>query len=279
MKKLLLSLVVAGLAGSAAAHGNNGPNMGDVLLYGSGSYSMSRGTNENKFGTANKYSIDDPKYKTWTIAPGVGFNITNCITLGVDFRYAGSKTVLDKKTLGSFPAVSEYKTYDLGVGPFVRCTMPIGEHFFTYSQLTAHYLRGQQTRITSTAAVGGNSFSADDRYKGVDVTFMPAVGINICHSAALTFAIGGIGYEYTKWDYSTQGLVAGSSMEAKHHDFNVSFGREIQIGVQKTIGCGRKVRGHGEPMDETRKVDTSDDNDSDDDSSKKHRRHRKNDDE
>jgi opacity protein-like surface antigen len=271
MKKLLLSLVVAGLAGGAAAHGNNGPKMGDLVLYGNGGFSLSKGTTENKFGTANKYSIDDPKVKMWTISPGIGFNITDCITVGVDIRYQGSKVVYDKKTIGSFPAVSETRSYDLGVGPFVRCSWPIGEHFFAYGQLTAHYMRGRDTRVTSTAPVGGNSYSADDTYRGVHVGYMPAVGINVCRNVALTFALGGVDYTYTKTDFSTQGLPAGSDVTAKNHDFAVNIGREIQIGVQKTLGCGRKVRGNKEPMDETRQLDTNDDDDSS--NKKKHHRH------
>jgi hypothetical protein len=107
--------------------------------------------------------------------------------------------------------------------------------------------------------VGGTSFTRDDRYKGFDVTYMPAVGINVCKSVALTFGIGGIAYEYTKVDYSTQGYPAGTELSEKNSNFDITLGRQFNFGVQKTFGCGGSKRRHVDPMDETRHIDTSDD--------------------
>jgi hypothetical protein len=151
--------------------------------------------------------------------------------------------------------------------------MPIAGRFFWYGQLEAHYLKGRVT-TRSTNLSGSNSFVKDDDHKGFDAMYTPAVGILVCKSVAVTFGIGGIGYQYLKYDYSTQGMPAGSELTAKTNNFNVSLGQQVNIGVQKYFGCGHgHMRHHAEPMDETRHMDTNDDND---DNGK---RNRKNDDE
>jgi hypothetical protein len=107
--------------------------------------------------------------------------------------------------------------------------------------------------------VGGNSFSRDDKYKGFDVSYMPAVGIMVCKDMALSFGIGGVAYEWTKSDYSTQGYPAGTEMSAKNSDFEITLGRQFNVGIQKCFGGHRKVRRAADPMDETRHIDTTDD--------------------
>jgi hypothetical protein len=156
--------------------------------------------------------------------------------------------------------------------------MPIGEHFFWYGQFEAHYLRGRETPRFTNAA-GTNSFTKDYNYKGVDASYMPAVGIIICRNVGLTFGIGGISYEYRKYDINSDASVittAGTTRTAKTNDFNVTFGRQFNVGIQRTFGCGGRRMHHSEEMDETRHVDTSDDADDDNGGRK---RHRKNDDE
>jgi hypothetical protein len=280
MKKLLLSLMAAGFAATSFAQMGN--CAGGILLYGVGSYRNAHGSDTRSFSNANGTTIDRPRQLNWEVSPGLGFNITDNLSIGVDFNYTGSKTTMDRKDIG-FPfngyAVDQVKTFDYAVGPFVRYTMPIGEHFFWYGQLEAHYLRGRSTpRYTNL--LGTNSFSRDDNYKGVDVSYMPAVGVVVCKNVALTFGIGGISYDYRKYEFNSDiYATAGSEHTAKTNNFDVSFGRQFNIGVQKTFGC-HKMRHHAEPMDDTRHMDTSDDSSEDDDSSsRKRRRNRKNDDE
>lgn len=281
MKKLLLSLMAAGFAASAFAQGNGCFQQGGILLYGVGSYTNMHGSDTRSFATANSQTIDRPRAINWEVSPGLGYNVTNNLTVGIDFNYTGSKTTYDRKSI-SYNAAGAYgidqvKTFDYGIGPFVRYSMPIGEHFFWYGQFAAHYLRGRETPRYTNAA-GTNSFTKDDNYKGVDASYMPAIGVMICRNVGLTFGIGGISYEYRKYDINSDPAVfmtAGSTRTAKTNDFNVTFGRQFNIGVQRTFGCGHRMH-HSEEMDETRHVDTSDDSDDDNGGRK---RHRKNDDE
>ena len=278
MKKIALSLVAASMAATAFAHDGNNRHcfqMGNILLYGVGSYSNTHGTTSSKYATANTSTTDQPRMLNWEVSPGVGFNITDNLTVGIDLRYTGSKTTYDRKTLSFSPyAEDQVKSFDYGVGPFVRYTHPIGEHFFAYGQAQAHYLRGRLTTRTVTAQVGGNSFVRDDNYKGVDASFMPALGIMVTHSLGLSFGFGGVGYSYTKVDYSTQGQPAGSESTAKNNEFFVTFGNQFNVGIQKYFGCGMMHRHHagGDEDMNDRHMDTTDDTmDNDSDKKKKKR--------
>jgi hypothetical protein len=261
MKKLVLSLMAAGIAASSFAQGNCA---GGILLYGVGSYSNMHGSDTRSFSNANAVSVDRPRQLNWEISPGIGYNVTSFLTVGVDFSYTGSKTTYDRLAApANFAGVEDQvKTFDYAIGPFVRFTQPFGKRFFGFGQFEAHYLRGQMS--TRTVTPTNNSFTRDDKYKGVDVSYMPAVGVYVMHNMALTFGIGGISYAYQKYDYSTQlSGTPGSEHTAKVNNFDVTFGRQFNVGIQTTLGC-RKMRGrhHAEPMDETRHMDTSDDSDS-----------------
>jgi hypothetical protein len=276
MKKLLLTLVAAGFAVSSFARGGGMMEQGSILLYGVGSYSSNNGSSTTKFGTANSNTSDNPRMRMWQVAPGIGFNITNNLAIGVDGFWGGTRMTYDRKTLGSFPSDDQRKTYDWGVGPFVRYTQPLSQYFFAFGQATAHYLDGRETYRTVTALTGGNSYVRDNDYRGFDVSFVPAVGAMLSRSWGLTFSVGGVSYQHLEYEYSTQGLPAGSNMESKDNQFNITFGQQFNLGIQKYIGMGRRVRGNAEPMDDTRRIDTTDE---ESDDNNRRRRNRRNDDE
>lgn len=209
--------MAAGIAVTSFAQGNGGQcfQAGNVLLYGVGSFSNSHGSNTSSFSNANATTINQPRMLNWEVSPGLGFNVTDNLTIGVDFNYTGAKTDYDRKDIsfnGNGYGTDETKRFAYAVGPFVRYSCPIGEHFFWYGQLEAHYMRNRMT-TRSTNLTGSNSFVKDDNGKGVDASYMPAIGINVCKSVALTFGIGGLSYDYMKYDYSTQGLPAGSEYD------------------------------------------------------------------
>ena len=288
MKKLLLSITAAGLVATSFARGNgggiNGFDAGNFLLYGVGSYSNSYGTGTQKFGGANSVTSDNPQYINWRIAPGIGYNITDNLTLGVDGSYGESKTNFDRRTITTFPATTKYHTFEYTMGPFIRYSYPLGEHFFAFGQFTAHYVRGRSTTYTSAQSVGGAVYSKDDNYKGVDGMLTPALGVKLTKSLGLTFAIGSVNYSYIKTNYSTQGYAAGTELTGKQFGFGATFGQEFTFGIQKYFGGMHRMHHHAEMMDDTRHMDTTDDSGNTDDMNgdkmpKRHRRHHKSDDE
>ena len=129
MKKLVLSLVATSLVATSFAHGG-GMDQGNILLYGVGTYTSNGGTTTEKFGSANSNTTDNPKIHYWRISPGVGYNITDNIAIGVDGFYGASKYTIDRQNLSSFPSDDQMKTFDWGVGPFARYTMLLSQYFF-----------------------------------------------------------------------------------------------------------------------------------------------------
>src|SRR6478735_12812004 len=109
MKKFLLSFVATGLAATSFAHGG-GMDEGNILLYGLGTYSSQSGTTTEKFGNANSNTKDNDKIHTWKISLGVGYNITDNITVGLDGFYGDSKQTIDRKNLqfGGEPPIDQY---------------------------------------------------------------------------------------------------------------------------------------------------------------------------
>lgn len=286
MKKTILSFFAMAMAATTFAHGGGSCctpgncSSGSILLFGEGSYSNWSSNNTSKFGTANPYTVDNPHVQTWNVSPSIGVNVNQFLTLGVDFDYNGAKTDYDRKTLnfgGGNRPFDRISSYDLGVGPFARITHSLGNRFFGFGQLTAHYIKGRESFRTVTMPVGGNTFTNDNNYKGFNASFVPAIGVMVTNTIGLTFSVGGVSYEYRKNDYSPylNGTTApGSNFEGKSKNFNVDFGKQVNFGIQKTFGCGHKTRGHREPMDEMRRMDTSDDSDSMDEGTQRRSKHR-----
>jgi opacity protein-like surface antigen len=261
MKKLILSLMAAGVAVTSFAQGGAAIHPGDVIVYGNLGILTTGGTTTTKFGSANSNTTDNDKRVLWHINPGVGYNLTDHITVGLDGYYSNDKKTIDRENLNfsTGPQVDQYKRWDYGIGAFGRYTQGLNKHFFVYGQLTSHYLDGRVSRRTVTAATGGDSYTADDNYKGFDVDFYPAIGVNITRNWVMTLAFGGVNYNYTHWDKSTQGEPAGSNRESNNSNFNLTFGQGFSFGITRVFACHHRHGGHAEPMDDTRHIDTSDD--------------------
>lgn len=256
MKKLLLSLVVASCATSAFAQKDL---TGSVLLYGTGGYASTHGEDR----TSNSgigVTTDRPRTRDFIVAPGIGFSVNKHLTVGVNFAYVGSKVNYDRNpnNPGDIGQIEESKVREIGVGPFVRYTQMLGEHFFVFGQVNVNYLNGRSEN--DLYRVSGPTGSSEDRYDGVNASYFPAVGVMFGMNTALSFSIGGIGYEYRKYDYDNNGI-PGLESTSKQHEFALSIGQQFNLGIQKYFGCGRshKMKGRHEMMDDTRMMDTRDD--------------------
>jgi hypothetical protein len=284
MKKLILSILAAGCALSSFAHGG-GMKAGDLLLYGVGSYSNNHGSSSEKFGIANTNTFDNPRQLNWRVSPGIGFNVTDFLTIGVEGGYSGSKYNVDRKTIAFTPGIAsndQIKTYDWGVGIFGRTTLPLSRYFFAFGQIGAGYITGRETYRYVTTQTGGVTFVGDNNYNGLQAYYLPGIGAMLTPSLGLTFSLGGVGYEYRKYDISPNNVglpgssTPGSNFERKDNNFVVSIGQQFNLGIQKYIGCGHGHRRRNvEPMDDTRQMDTSDDTEN----NSNNRRRRSNDDE
>jgi opacity protein-like surface antigen len=264
MKKLILSLLVASSAASAFAQTDL---TGGILLYGTGGYSSSRGSDRTEVGGVG-LTTDRPRVRNFIVAPGIGFNVNNHISVGLNLGYVGGKTNFDASGL-DVGDVEELKTREFSIGPFVRYTQMLGEHFFVFGQLNASYLNGRSENDLFQV-----SRSEEDRWNGFSASYFPAVGIMFSKDAALSFNIGGVGYTYRKYDLDNGGI-PNVENTAKESDFAISIGQQFNLGIQKYIGCGRgnhRMKGHREMMDDTRMMDTKDEEEESDMPKRKSRR-------
>lgn len=251
MKKTLLTLLAA--AALAPAFAQVGMK-NSFIAYGSASYSSQRG--ETEIGSV---TIDDPHFRSLSVAPGLGYQFTDRLAVGVNFELYGSKVDFD---INNVPGqTEETRSRLLYVGPFVRYTMPIGEHFFWFTQADFSYISGKNRETIS----GSPDTEIETDVNGVRGRLFPSVGVNFSRTMALAFNIGGVEYNYARIDY-------GANVEGKTSLLDANLGEVFGFTVQKYFG-GRRYGGSRMPMDETRRMDTSDD-DEDDDRPRRRRRSR-----
>lgn len=257
MKKAILALLACGTVWSAGAqmhmmHDQNKENGGGrpgLLVYGDLMYNQTRGNNDRTVGGITT-NTDAPTMHMFRVSPGIGYSFNNNLAVGIDFTYQGTKTDINLPTGGT--GMTEDRTREIGVGPFIRHSVLIGEHFFAYHQLTFNYINGRNRRDFRTTP------NQEDTYDGVSASLMPALGVRITPMIGLAFGFGGISYRYTKTnDFSAP----GTSSETKASEINVTLGRQFNLTLQRYCNWGHKKhgKGHRMPMDDARRMDMSDD--------------------
>lgn len=256
MKKILLTLLAAGaLAPTFAQVGMKN----SWVAYASGLYGSTRG----EFNSGG-ISVDQPSYRQLAINPGLGYQFTDRLAIGVNFELSGYKIESRDNTPGSRESV---RSRDIVVGPFVRYTMPLGERFFWFTQADFGYTSGKDREVIN----GTPDIENEIDRNGVRGRLFPSVGVSFSRTMSLAFNVGGIQYEYERTDF-------GLNQEQKNSTLLVNFGQVVGFTVQKYFG-GRRYGGSRQPMDETRRMDTSDDDEEDDDDRPRRRRNRDKDDE
>jgi hypothetical protein len=128
----------------------------------------------------------------------------------------------------------------------------MGDRFFWFTQADFGYTSGK-SRITTN---GSPDFETEVDRNGVRGRLFPSVGVSFSRTMSLAFNIGGIEYDYERTDF-------GFGAEAKNSNLVVTLGQVFGFTVQKYFG-GRRYGGSRMPMDETRRMDTSDDEDDND---------------
>lgn len=255
MKKVLLTLLAAGALSPAFAQVGM---KNSWVAYGSAGYSSDRGELSG-FGT----SFDLPSTRVLSVSPGLGYQFTDRLAVGVNFELTGFKVESRDNTPGNIESV---RTRDIVVGPFVRYTMPMGDRFFWFTQADVGYTSGKDRQVIN----GSPDIENEIDRNGVRGRLFPSVGFSFSRTMSLAFNIGGFEYNYERTDF-------GLGLEGKTSALSATLGQVVNFTVQKYFG-GSRMRSSRMPMDETRRMDTSDDEDEDDDRPRR-RRNRDNDDE
>jgi hypothetical protein len=238
MKKLLLALLAVGGFASANAQKDS------WLIYGNAGYATS----------TVDYGAYDYRTTAWGINPGVGYQFSNHMTIGLQGGYNNMRT----------PASDGINTEinkDWSVGGFWRYTHYVGNIFFIYNQMELSYMQG------SVQTEGLNNKSS---YNGITGAWFPAIGAFVYKGLALNFNIGGIGFASYNGNNASV-----NSPDVNGSSFAITFGRTVNLGISKNITCrkghGRHHGGSHEPGAEVRRMKIVEDDEeaSDDDYSAK----------
>jgi hypothetical protein len=242
MKKLFLILLSVSSVVCAHAQSKS------ILVYGN----FSVATDKQDY---TGYSVQTSQ---WLINPGVGYQLNNMWTVGVQGSYGQSMmpyaTNIDQTATNT----------DWTAGIFVRYTKQLGGIFSLYGQLDLSNAQGSY----EISENGTNTSLIKASYVGFVGNLYPAISINIHKNFALNFNVGGISYSSFSWTNHPSTLTTENKL-------NIDFGHSLTIGISKNFACGKKMHGHHEPGEETRRMNTSDDDDDNAPKATKEKHHHK----
>ncbi|HEY9176580.1 MAG TPA: outer membrane beta-barrel protein [Flavipsychrobacter sp.] len=241
MKKLILALLAVSTVGVASAQKNS------VLVY--GTMGLSYDKTDNGGGTENR-SLD------WNVSPGVGYQFTNNITLGLQ---GGIWSMFDENRMS--PAANTWnrnamETREWQAGVFFRYTKPVSNWISLFAQVDLSYVSGQDVSEAETRAVdvAANKIVETliygyDYYNGFQATVTPMVQIFVYDGMALNFGFGGLGYRTTSYDTPKSPTALNGAIDQS--SFMVTWGNQFNFGVSKNFKCKTRT-GNVKPGDDLR---------------------------
>jgi hypothetical protein len=230
MKKIILALLTTCSVAAANAQ------MNSILLYGDFGINRTSSDAGSSLGTTTR--------TTGVVMPGIGYQFTRHVTLGIQGGYEGRQNDYPSSSNMSSNLTSAWT-----VGMFLRYTENINHTFAFFGQFNAGYM-GMQER---TDNVGSNTSTVT--LNGFRATITPAVRINIYRNFALNFNFGG---------FDMAVLTGNNNMGGTRtiDNFEFTLGRQMNIGISKNFGCCiHRHHSDDEHGMETRRMKTSDDDD------------------
>lgn len=252
MKKFILVLLAMATVGVAQAQ------KGTILLYGNAGLH----TEKDDMGGGN-----EDKQFDWNINPGIGYQFTDNITVGVQGGFMSMKNT-NLATTSLLGVTTEVETinkmngYQAGV--FFRYGMKISKMFTLFDQIDASYLAGKSTTDATTTVNPGGSTSIpqviNDEYNGFAARLFPGLQVHVKDGMAINFSFGGLEYRTITTDMNNNASSVTTS------SFDLTLWEQFNFGVSYNIGngncCSRKG-GSGRPGDDLRplKVDPNQNDD------------------
>lgn len=159
-----------------------------------------------------------------TLAPAIGYWFTDNVAAGLLFSlgYQKLKTNYVPKSV----TVADYKGYEFGA--FVRYRRAINDLFFVHADLYGVYGTGTST-VNDTLKIKGD--------RVFTIAVLPALGINITRTSAVTLALGSVYYT----------MEHNPENKAKTSGFRMDFGQLLSIGFQKNFPLKRHRTALQEP--------------------------------
>ena len=213
MKKVMLALLVL-----ISLTEVTNAQKGSTLLYGNVGFNSST----DLYGETTN---------TYTINPGIGYQLNDNWTLGLNIALGGTHQEVPFAG-NNVPSGNDMVTTSFNIGPFIRRTYSISNIFSVYGQLEFNYLSGTYT--PNNAPINGEVGGSNNGF-GTDI--FPALGINIKNGWALNLDFGGLSYQTKSYKgayYTNLGVTNSAS------NFAVTFGQSAVIGISKNFGPKKK---------------------------------------
>lgn len=248
MKKLILALIAVSTFGVANAQKNS------ILVYGNAGFATNK--SDNGGGTEHRAF-------SWNINPGVGYQFTNNLTVGVQ---GGINSMFSENRIS--PVANTWnrnamETREWSAGAFFRYTKTLSNVFLVFAQLDLSYVSGQdvsenetrqvdflQNKVVETVVYGY------DYYNGFQGSITPQLAINVNKGLCLNFGIGGLNYRTISYDVPKAPTALNGTIDKS--SFGLSFGQQFNVGISKNFACKSK-KGNMKPGDELRPMKVEED--------------------
>ncbi|MEZ5017877.1 MAG: hypothetical protein R2800_12540 [Flavipsychrobacter sp.] len=255
MKKLILGLLAVAVVNTADAQ------KGSILAYGTAGIH----TTKNDNGGGN-----ETKQFNWNINPGVGYQFTDNITVGIQGGFMNMKnTANTSATVLNVTTTTETitRSNEWQAGVFFRYGMKISKLFTLYDQIDASYLAGKNTTDAKTTVTPGTTTTAprviNGEFTGFQARLFPALQMHVKDGMALNFSFGGLQYRTVSTD--VPGVAGAPTTTSKTSSFDLTFWQQMNFGISYNFGGGSGCckKGAGNPSDDLRpmKIDSNQDDD------------------
>lgn len=254
MKKLILALIAVATVYTADAQ------KGSVLAYGTaGIHTMK---NDNGGG-------NDSKQFNWNINPGVGYQFTKNITVGLQGGFQNMKNTTNvSTTTGAITTLTETitKSNEWQAGVFFRYGMRISKLFTLYDQVDLSYLAGKSTSDVKSTTAGTTVTTPQvitGEQNGFQARLFPALQMHVKDGMALNFSFGGLQYRTVTTD--VPGIGGAPTTTSTSSSFDITLWQQMNFGISYNFGGGNCcAKGAGNPSDDLRPMKIDADQDDDD---------------
>lgn len=236
MKKILLAMLAMATVSVANAQKNT------ILTYGTA------GVSTNKVDNSGGNEI---RNVNWHVMPGIGYQFTDHITVGLQGGFGQMRTETDQVALNVLTKTLNVNN-DWSAGVFFRYTYRVNKWFAFFDQLDLSYLSGKQ--YTEVTAAGIRAPRVEDTYNGFGARLFPAVQLFVYDGFALNFNFGGLEYRTTTMDKAP----------TTTSSFDLTLGNQFNFGISRNLGGCCHKGGHMKPGDDYRPIKMLKDDEDDD---------------
>lgn len=171
----------------------------------------------------------DKKANEFTFSPVIAYQVADNWFVGAKTSLSYSETSEKGSSLAT-PYKDKTKDYTTKVGGFVRYYHSFNDIFGVYGDLGAGYQQHRSDHTVRDYTTGLTYTYLADRYReyGYYIDFVPALYVNFSKGFWLNISFGGV-----EWNDTKQNNARNYDNYTKTKDFDLTFGKAINVGVTK----------------------------------------------